>query len=888
MPPIEVIDLLSSSPAHINPPRRKAPSPTPELPSDPRPPILASTKAPPPKFKQRLTVNNVPLRSSPRRRAAAAALERFERAKIESGSGLGAQNEKTVVGIPNKMLDYEDGFRDLSSSLELPNVGSTGKRLASSEMGKVPTNVEKEHGCVETTLPAVLRSSWAPEAHDKFVSLKDELVLPVEKRGKQPLQSDTFLELSDNDVAAQTIASAIRQPVVMDEPLQYGRLPDFSDDLDTSCFNVKPHPRERSSPPLSGPVASKGDDGFFFLSDDDDEAAGRARLPELLCCELATHQENFINLSDDLDKSKVDAGYKPTTETEIPAKIPTAVCKGGDFSFLSDDFDSNLDIDQSFTGTFAAARRRTPSSHLYDVPTEKKRKVSETVDIRSIDGKAAGSFKRATSDVSTFSKKRGRDSLRRSITSVSEADPILFTSSPDEVRLTRERRERAKKQQDKKNDHISDVESFVKPVLRDPQGLAWPSDDELPDIGSISSYKLTTIQRQDSTAALEVYKASKGIDVTARQKAQEKSNKAVAKEEEKERKRIEKEAKARDKQAAAEVAKVNTLKTDKKTSTPEMIVDLSNGLDAKLTNQLKVFFSPLGVQLVESGLDTGMKNVIKWRRKVEAAYNEELGHWEPVPKRIRSENHVMCIMQAKEFVELATGDEGADLDSHVLRMKSIFRDCEIIYLLEGITQWMRKNKNVKNRAFAEAVRSQIPAEPPAALKSAQGRKKKAGKVQEYVDEDMIEDTLLRLQVMHGAFIHHTGAVVETAQWVVAFTQHISTIPYRQQRMTMDTAFCMESGQVKTGENPEDTFVKMLQEVNRITPSIAYGIAAEYPSVTKLVKAFEGRGSSGKDILQNLKKSTNKDGAFSDKNIGPKISRRVYGIFMGTEEGSTDV
>ena len=104
-------------------------------------------------------------------------------------------------------------------------------------------------------------------------------------------------------------------------------------------------------------------------------------------------------------------------------------------------------------------------------------------------------------------------------------------------------------------------------------------------------------------------------------------------------------------------------------------------------------------------------------------------------------------------------------------------------------------------------------------------------------------------------------------------------------MTLDTAFCMESGQVKTGADPADTFIKMLQEVNRITAPIAYGITAEYPTVQKLVKGFE---EDGKDMLQSLKKSANKDGAFTDREVGKKISRRLWGIFMGTDPRSADV
>ena len=60
-------------------------------------------------------------------------------------------------------------------------------------------------------------------------------------------------------------------------------------------------------------------------------------------------------------------------------------------------------------------------------------------------------------------------------------------------------------------------------------------------------------------------------------------------------------------------------------------------------------------------------------------------------------------------------------------------------------------------------------------------------------------------------------------------------------MNLDTAFCMDVGQVKTGDDREDTFVKMLQEVVRVTAPIAYGIASHYPSVQTLTKALKERG-----------------------------------------------
>lgn len=65
---------------------------------------------------------------------------------------------------------------------------------------------------------------------------------------------------------------------------------------------------------------------------------------------------------------------------------------------------------------------------------------------------------------------------------------------------------------------------------------------------------------------------------------------------------------------------------------------------------------------------------------------------------------------------------------------------------------------------------------------------------------------------------------------------------------MDTSFCMESGQIKTGEDKQDTYVKMLQEVVRVTAPVAYGIAVDYPSVVSLVNAMRRHGPS---ILEDI-------------------------------------
>ena len=69
------------------------------------------------------------------------------------------------------------------------------------------------------------------------------------------------------------------------------------------------------------------------------------------------------------------------------------------------------------------------------------------------------------------------------------------------------------------------------------------------------------------------------------------------------------------------------------------------------------------------------------------------------------------------------------------------------------------------------------------------------------------------------------------------------------RNNISTSFCMDVGQVRTGDDVQDTYVKMLQQIVRVTAPIAYGIAAEYPNVESLVRGFE---RSGPGMLEDLK------------------------------------
>ncbi|KAH8425250.1 uncharacterized protein LDX57_003006 [Aspergillus melleus] len=394
-------------------------------------------------------------------------------------------------------------------------------------------------------------------------------------------------------------------------------------------------------------------------------------------------------------------------------------------------------------------------------------------------------------------------------------------------------------------------------------------------------------------------------DARARERETAKAQREQDRQQEKERKQRLKEAKARDKQLAADIAQVNKLKVDKKESTPEMIVDLASSLEGtSVGNQTAEFMSKLGVEL--TFLTSVMPNVVRWRRKVKARYNDAAGHWEPCAFHIRQEDQVLVLLTAQEFVDMVIASPASQssastdppvataitLEQHVQQLKSAYPGCKPIYLIEGLTSWMRKNQNSRNRAYVAEVRRQMEQETasqqPSSQAPSRGRKRAANKPETTppVDDDTVEDALLQLQVTHSCLIHHTAAPAESAEWIKNFTEHVSTVPYRHEMMEgRDAAFCMDTGQVKPGDTKSDTYVKMLQEVHRVTAPMAYGIEVRYPSVVDLVQGMR-RGGPG--LLEDVKKSANKNGALTDSRIGPAASKRLYKVFMGLDSSSTDI
>jgi crossover junction endonuclease EME1 len=416
---------------------------------------------------------------------------------------------------------------------------------------------------------------------------------------------------------------------------------------------------------------------------------------------------------------------------------------------------------------------------------------------------------------------------------------------------------------------------------------------------------------QPEPSSIKARKAPKTSD-TDRQAA--KAAREAAKEAEKARKREARLEQEQTRQKAKDLAEVNKSKANKKETSKEMIVRMDGVLEGtSVGNQveeymrqhdIKFSYATEEIDLSRTG-PPPLGKLIRWQRKLEATFDDDEGQWMPLSRaRIEAVDHVAILLNGLEFATIALGASATDealeaptldvmkenLDHYVGNLRARHKDCRLILLAQGLYAWVKKNDNTRNREYTAAVRAQIAGETEGSLPApSQARKRKRAQTPRHIfaiTADVIEDIQLHLQVNHQpVVIHHTTSDAATASQILSFTQNLSVRPYKMVELEQNlksASFYMGSG-FKGGDNAEDTFGQMLGQLQRVTPSIAQSIVSQWNSPRDLVVAFREHGSA---MLEDVRKSTNRDGGYSDKRIGKVISSRMHKVFMGRNPDST--
>lgn len=341
------------------------------------------------------------------------------------------------------------------------------------------------------------------------------------------------------------------------------------------------------------------------------------------------------------------------------------------------------------------------------------------------------------------------------------------------------------------------------------------------------------------------------------------------------------------KQHDRDLRTANKLKFNKVECTQEMIVDLERTLSASpLGALIRTALEPRQVETAE--FDHPVANIVKWRRKVQADWDPVTQSFVPIAsERVDDEQHVLVVMNAREFGRLVRAEKDA-LARHVAAVRRQFVGRKVIYLIEGLEMYYKQKKLRQKRVFEQAVRDGFEVE--VVEKANEGTKGK-GRAKKKAEDDFlvtgpdkeeIEQRMIWMQLVERCLIVHTNDVEETAEWIGILTTDIATIPYKcvasfdlapgfaieycfsrilvyylcpylfiylffrynvtehvliiNRNRNADLSFCVD-GQVRSGVDNADTWSRMLQEIQLVTPVVARAIMNEYPTVRSLYDAY---------------------------------------------------
>ncbi|KAF9940289.1 Mitochondrial ATPase complex subunit atp10 [Modicella reniformis] len=154
----------------------------------------------------------------------------------------------------------------------------------------------------------------------------------------------------------------------------------------------------------------------------------------------------------------------------------------------------------------------------------------------------------------------------------------------------------------------------------------------------------------------------------------------------------------------------------------------------------------------------------------------------------------------------------------------------VIFLIVGLETLFRELKKVTTRKFQQAVLASMNHEP------TQDNTLRATDVEGEltVDQVRIEQEMLWLQLEQDCLIIHSNDDEESAQAVISLTEQIGLRPFKESRKT-GLNVCVES--IKSGTDAKDTWIKCLQEIQKVTLIVAKSIEQEYPSLRSLYEGY---------------------------------------------------
>lgn len=347
----------------------------------------------------------------------------------------------------------------------------------------------------------------------------------------------------------------------------------------------------------------------------------------------------------------------------------------------------------------------------------------------------------------------------------------------------------------------------------------------------------------------------------------------------------------------------------------ELIVDLDRSLFAP-SHPLAPCYDSIKTRFEQEGASVELYDsviappLVRFRRKVKAAWNAEKRHWVPLDtEEVRREGMVIIYVDAKQVVEQVQDGGEAGLErwySDLKRWIEVGNEgqaeehshLQVFLICQGLVKYYSRLRANENRAYTARIRQQLAENQNDASQAATAPPKSAvrpkatvattgdaGVRADHPPQSAVERGLLQLKLVHRCYVIHAASLVDGIEWLHQLASDLSLKPYKSLRDT-HLSFAVDTGRHTTSASSAHIYTTMLQQIPRVTPAIANSITTIYPSLQMLLQAYQ-RCTDEKEqqrLLSGVQVQSNKDGTErrgNRMNLGLQLSKRIHAVLRGS-------
>ncbi|GAA5921604.1 hypothetical protein JCM3775_003126 [Rhodotorula graminis] len=274
--------------------------------------------------------------------------------------------------------------------------------------------------------------------------------------------------------------------------------------------------------------------------------------------------------------------------------------------------------------------------------------------------------------------------------------------------------------------------------------------------------------------------------------------------------------------------------------------------------------------------DLEVEGAVRWTRVCDRMWSDERRMFVP----LRDGEHIVVEEDSRlvflSALDLSTHVANSTLSAHLSTIQArLAAHVNLFVLVFGLGSLFRDMERARQEAYRNSVGGGLGDE--RAVRPAGIGERQPGK-------DELELALMRVQIESRCMIVSVDKVSEAVDWLEQLTFDVGQKPYQRLKHSHVALLGTSEDKVQSGKDLQDTYIKLLASVPKVTEPVAKGIVAEYPTLRELYDAWQAcEGERDRrEMLVGIGKGRNLDGTATHRAIGKDLSATVYRIMTSRD------